>query len=651
MAVQPLENGEPQDDAGEDTDTDASAIAETIDSAIAETIDSATAEAIDSVTADEDDSASEETDINVSAIAEAIDSATEEAMDSLTAAANTSATTDDNTSAIEEAMDNTDGEEPDTEEEETQVQFTGRDIPPELVPQDITKEIPSIKDVMKRPLVQAVEIAPSVPPKEVIPQAEELPREMASLLAQEYDGQISMVMPEEHQVEKQITGQMNIEDVLIEWEKTKKEYEEKRKAELTRKVKDQTGAMFTDFDEKIRDGVLEQLEKEAGIQKENDSLDRLNQLKQEDGTLPEFIILEEPAEEGTEEISAEDSPAVEASPEGDIEVPAGELMAEETAEEFAAEMEEIFPKDSGGSDAGGALEDSTDHLDEQEKEIHASEAAEASQEEAEDFGEEIDTEAENREEREDVRDLTEEERALFAPFIQTKGARRRFLKALDSISLAAYTGNVIVTGEADAETVKLAKNIMKDVQDTDPNFSGVIAKVSGASLNSKSIDSTISKLNNGGLIIEKASGMNSQAVMKLLKALNQEQTGILVILEDNKKSMKRMLAAYPSLENFFNARIEIEELNNSALTAYGKQYAEVKEYAIDELGMLALQTRIEDRQTSEHIVTVSEVRELVDEAIENANRKNLTHFFELLLGKRYDGEDMIILRERDFIEK
>ena len=125
-------------------------------------------------------------------------------------------------------------------------------------------------------------------------------------------------------------------------------------------------------------------------------------------------------------------------------------------------------------------------------------------------------------------------------------------------------------------------------------------------------------------------------------------TGIIVILEDEKKAMKRMLAAYPSMNTFFNARIELEGLNNDALAAYGRQYAAHLEYAIDDLGMLALQTKIEDRQTSDHIVTVNEVRELVDEAIHHVNKKNLGHLFDLVLGKRYDEEDMIILREKDF---
>ena len=216
------------------------------------------------------------------------------------------------------------------------------------------------------------------------------------------------------------------------------------------------------------------------------------------------------------------------------------------------------------------------------------------------------------------------------------------------ISLAAYIGNVIVTGDADSDTVKLAKNIMKDIQMTDANFSGVIAKISGSSLNSKSVESTIAKLNNGGLIIERASEMNSQAVMKLLKALNQEKTGIVVILEDNKQAMKRMLAAYPSMDTFFNVHVEVEELNNDALAAYGKKYAAYMGYSIDALGMLALQTLIVDRQTSEHIVTVAEVREIVDEAIVRVNRKTLGHFLDIIMRKRYDEERMIILREKDF---
>ena len=499
--------------------------------------------------------------------------------------------------------------------ESKQIGFSLSGVPYE-VPNDATKEIPSIREIMGRPLVSPV--------TEVVKKTEYtedgIPTNMVELLSQEYDGQISLVVAEEAKVEKQITGQMNIEDVLGEWEKTKKEYEEKTKAERAKRVLEQTGAMFTDFEEKVRDGILEQLQKEQELEDAKSAEEKIADAKAE-------LVKEETVEEAkAEEVHEEVKETVEEKESTEMEPEKEERRTYTNLEDTAA-LEKLI-------------------LEEEEE---AAQEKESTKVVAEDSVDEKETLLKIQQAQEEIRELNEEEKALFAPFIQTKGAKRRFMKALDLISLAAYTGNVIVTGEADSDTLKLAKNIMKDIQMTDPNFSGVIAKVSGVSLNSKSVENTIAKLNNGGLIIEKASGMNSQAVMKLLKALNQEQTGIVVILEDTKKAIKRMLAAYPSMSTFFNARIEVEELNNDALAAYGRQYAAHLEYSIDELGMLALHTQIEDRQTSDHIVTVAEVRELVDEAIANANRKNIGHFFDIIMKKRYDEEDMIILREKDFI--
>lgn len=492
---------------------------------------------------------------------------------------------------------------------------------PYEVPGDATKEIPSIREIMGRSLA-AVETEKVVVSSKKEYTEDGIPTNMVDMLVQEYDGQISLVVEEGKKVERQITGQMNIVEVLEEWEKTKKEYEAKSKAERTKKVLEQTGSMFTEFEAKARDGVLEQLEKEHDRETEKGD-----------------FILEETVKES--ELIKEAESQMKVLTEEELE------MAEEAEEqETVSAAEEVVEEKRTYTN----LEDTAalEKLILEEEE----EAARKEKEAKEASGKSLspdETIQKIREAQEEIRELSEEEKALFAPFIQTKGARRRFMKALDLISLAAYTGNVIVTGEADSDTIKLAKNIMKDIQMTDANFSGVIAKVSGTSLNSKSVESTVEKLNNGGLIIEKASGMNSQAVAKLLKALNQEKTGIVVILEDNKKAMKRMLAAYPAMSTFFNSRVEVEQLNNDALAAYGKQYAAHLEYAIDELGMLALQTQIEDRQTSDHIVTVAEVRELVDDAIYNVNRKNLGHLLDSVMGKRYDDNDMIILREKDFI--
>ena len=509
-------------------------------------------------------------------------------------------------------------EQPVVEAKQIGVSLSG--IPYE-VPNDATKEIPSIREIMGRPLV-----APTAEVVKKIEYTEDgIPTNMVELLSQGSDGQISLVVEEGTKVEKQITGQMNIEDVLGEWEKTKKEYEEKTKAERAKRVLEQTGAMFTDFEEKARDGILEQLQKEQQMEEAKTAEEKIAEAKKEAITLSDFA---DSKTSGDEEEKADE---------------VNEVVTETAVPEEVVEEKEERRTYTNLEDTA-ALEKLI--LEEEEE---AAREKETVKEVVKETVDEEETLLKIQQAQEEIRELNEEEKALFAPFIQTKGAKRRFMKALDLISLAAYTGNVIVTGEADSDTLKLAKNIMKDIQMTDPNFSGVIAKVSGASLNSKSVENTIAKLNNGGLIIEKASGMNSQAVMKLLKALNQEKTGIVVILEDTKKAIKRMLAAYPSMSTFFNARIEVEELNNDALAAYGRQYAAHMEYSIDELGMLALQTQIEDRQTSDHIVTVAEVRDLVDEAIANANRKNIGHFLDIIMKKRYDEEDMIILREKDFM--
>ena len=248
-----------------------------------------------------------------------------------------------------------------------------------------------------------------------------------------------------------------------------------------------------------------------------------------------------------------------------------------------------------------------------------------------------------------IRELTHEERDLFGQFLQNRADRERLVKALDSISMAAYTGNVIVTGDEGLDTFSFAKNIVMYVQLSDTNFSGKTAKISGAALNAESVEKVLGQLENGALIIQKASAMNEKTCSDLYKILQRESLGIIVILEDTKRAMNRFLAKNKALAECFNARVDMEALSDETLVAFGKKYAKELEYSIDEMGVLALHTRIHDMQSSDHAVTVMEVKEIVDEAIKRANRKNLKHFFDILFGKRYDEEDMIILREKDFL--
>ena len=510
------------------------------------------------------------------------------------------------------------------------------------------------------------DVVPELSKAEVEPEATtpvEPPKELANVLAQESDGQISLVMPEAESIEKQITGQMNIEDILAEWERKKKENLEKREEEVRQHVLQQTGAMFTEFEQAVRDGLLEKLEKEKAVDADTvtdevEELEEIADVNDETEEAPAEVSEEEPKREpadtdivDTEEVEElEEEPAVaEYKEESATEEPdAGVDM--EVTQEPAAEIPEV-PEETTAE-----IEEASEETTAETEEASEESVAEA-EEEPEEAVEEVheDEQPQTPEppvverDKAKVRALTREERELYAPFIQSKSAREQLVKAIDNISLAAYTGNVIITGEEGMDTLSLAKNMIREIQATDSNFSGKVAKISGHALNKKDVADTLSKLKNGALIIGKASEMNDTTVNTLYKALQQENQGIVIILEDTKREIDRFLEKHEKLKESFTARMDVEALSNDTLVAFGRQYAREMEYSIDELGVLALHTRIEDMQTIDHVVTVVDVKEIVDEAIAHANKKTLKHFFDVLFAKRYDDEDMIILTEKDFV--
>ena len=528
------------------------------------------------------------------------------------------------------------------------------DVVPEL---SEVQKTPEVQEIVKEPETQKVPEAPVEPPKE-----------LADVLAQESDGQISLVMPEAESIEKQITGQMNIEDILAEWERKKKENLEKREEEVRQHVLQQTGAMFTEFEQAVRDGLLEKLEKEKAADTadtvaedttDTDEVEGLEEITEEPAT-------EEPVEELTEAAPAEEAeqePVEELPEEDTVEELAEEPAYEPEAEEFEEpaepeaeiyEQEEIVDEEQAEPEEAmddEPVEEPTAEAVESVDEETASEEIELTAEETPEAGEapeQLERPAVERDKAK-VRALTREERELYAPFIQSRSAREQLVKAIDNISLAAYTGNVIITGEEGMDTLSLAKNMVREIQATDSNFSGKVAKISGHALNKKDTADTLSKLKNGALIICKASEMNDATANVLHKALQQESQGIVIILEDTKRDIDKFLEKHEKLRECFTARMDVEALSNNTLVAFGKQYAREMEYSIDELGELALHTRIEDMQTIDHVVTVVDVKQIVDEAIAHANKKTLKHFFDVLFAKRYDDEDMIILTEKDFV--
>lgn len=463
------------------------------------------------------------------------------------------------------------------------------------------------------------------------------------ILSQEYDGQISLAIPEEEQIEKQITGQLSIDDVMAEWEKMKKDNEQKMLQEIKERVHKQTDSLFSDFDEATKTGLLEELEKamvDAAVREskkraeaERPKVVKVSDIdaKDEEKTATEDVNSVKEAEEAAEPAGKEESKA-EKQPEEQTEEPleviedAG-IIEEETGEEDAPLDEEIPAEEAP------------------EKEIAEEEAAEEKTEE-EKTEEEGTAEAGNSY---TAREMSRSEREQFAPFIHHKKTRKQIVEVIDNISLASYTGNVVITGEEGTGTTALAKLLVKEVQLSDNNFSGKVAKISGGNMNKKEVGATLDRLLGGALIIESAASMKKNTVESLIRELNQEGKGLIIILEDKKEAIEKFLTKYPALATIFNLRVDVEALDDQTLVKYARKYALEQEYAIDELGVLALHTRIADMQTSDHEVTLSEIEEIVDEAIYYADKKTPKHFFDVLFGKRYDDEDMVVLREKDFM--
>lgn len=466
----------------------------------------------------------------------------------------------------------------------------------------------------------------------------EPPKELAHVLSQEADGQISLVVPEKEPVEKQITGQMNIEEILAEWERWKKDNEAKNKEEVRQRVLQQTGNMFTEFDMAVRDGLLEQLEKSA------------NEPETSEEDVREFVMIgEHPSESVQDELPA-DGAAGDMVEEADVE----EDGAEEDNTEFTAEETQDINSEAVGDTV---MEDA---VTEEELEAGTEESTEGLVEETEMSSEELtensdvasnaDSNADsNAEAGSGGRAMSPEECALYNEYIQHESTQKQIVKAVDNITLAAYTGNVIITGEAGIDVLELTKSMIREVQSMDNNFSGKVAKISGQGLSRKKVAETLNQLQNGALIIQNACDLDDKTAQDLHKALQNENLGIVVVMMDDVKIMNRFLADKQYLLEAFTARVDVKALSSKMLVKYGEKYAKEQEYAIDELGRLALHTSIENRQTLDHAVTTTEVQEIVNDAIRRANRKTVGHFFSILLSKRYDEEDMIIITEKDFV--
>ena len=250
--------------------------------------------------------------------------------------------------------------------------------------------------------------------------------------------------------------------------------------------------------------------------------------------------------------------------------------------------------------------------------------------------------------------LTEEQKKLFSYFVPVHGMSEQIVKVLqdDKNCNSRYgtsrIGNILIVGRKGSGKTVLAVDIVKAIQKARRMKQGKVAIVKAESFNNKDIKEIVNKLNGGALVIEKASKL-SRNTIEVLSELMEGQTGeLLVVLEDERKPMERMLKEHPSFHKKFTSRIDLPVFINDELVTFGQTYAKENGYKIDEMGILALYSDIDILQREEKVVTVADVKELVDDAIENANRASVKKIVKKIFGKNRDEADRVILKEEDF---
>ena len=249
--------------------------------------------------------------------------------------------------------------------------------------------------------------------------------------------------------------------------------------------------------------------------------------------------------------------------------------------------------------------------------------------------------------------LTEEQKKLFSYFVPVRGMSEQIVEVLDNDRRAqregtSKTGNLLVIGRKGSGKTVLAVDIVKAIQKQRSLKQGKVAIVTGESLNKKELTNIIQKLRGGAIIIEHAGKLNARTV-KELNYLMEKKTGeLLFVLEDQRKPLERLMTANPEFKKKFSSKLELPVFINDELVTFGQTYAKENGYKLDEMGILALYSRIDVMQREDHAVTVAEVKEIMDEAIKHSQKANVKHLARRVFGKSTDSSDRIILKEEDF---
>ncbi|MDY5103646.1 MAG: hypothetical protein SPE81_11270 [Agathobacter sp.] len=524
------------------------------------------------------------------------------------------------------------------------------------------------------------------------------------LLGEDSDGQISLMMDEQAQLERQITGQITIEEVLEEWERTKRAAEAALQEAEQRKLESA---------------------KARALQQAGDIMDRLTDVipKLDAGVTPRELLEEEYLQEKPE--TAVEAPAPEAVLQTDIEEPADldmavdaesiadgveiisqdELLAADTdsiddalleqelldESELVSDEEPLLlePEEEQITGEDELLSESEDELNFRESDLLADEEVVAPEEKAEPeekpaeeasakkpadekpkgiterwkaktlrmpeikLPEDLDDDDES-DETKVIDKLTDEQKKIFSYFIPVKGMEGQLCQALTGVTrhlekdATARTGNLIIQGGQCCGKTTLATSIIKVLQDGIGRPNDKIGKIQAEALNKKDIGQLLRKVAGGCLIIENAGELSRQSIVTLSLLLEQDNSGILIILEGTSKGIKKALSQDEGFAKKFTEKITVPIFSNDELVAFARSYSKELGYEIDEMAVLALYNRISNIQRLDQDTTLTEVKEIVDEAIEREAHGGMKKYFSILTASRYTDDDRIVLREKDF---
>lgn len=502
------------------------------------------------------------------------------------------------------------------------------------------------------------------------------------LLGEDSDGQMSMVINEKTQLEHQITGQMSIQDVLDEWEKTK------RAAETA-----------------LNEANQQKLEsaKARALQEAGDIMERLNDVipKLDAGATPKELLeneymqgieipkVQEPVQKSVEEPQPETQETVEEpqpeTPEAVEEFdgePEDAVVAEESEEaEILAQPTMLMPEITDDMLKNEEADEEPEQEPEKprdfehvtsfiEQEIAKMAAKNPGIEKKLEMAktrkmpnlslpEDLDSEEDDKTviESKHINELTNEQRAIFSYFIPVKGMENQICKAYNGIidhlnkKGNASSGNLIIQGEQGCGKTMLATSFVKVLQKVGHQSTGKLGKIDASALNKKDAQQILRKIAGGCLIIERAGDIDRNTAVQLSFLMDHDITGTLYILEDTSKGIKRALSMDEGFAAKFTEKISVPIFTNDELVLFAKSYSTELGYKIDEMAILALHNRISNIERIDQATTLTEVKEIIDEAIDREAHSGLKKAISILTAKRYTDDDRIVLREDHFKEK